>query len=110
MHKILISPYKKIFYIRWKLLSTRSDHNIVFDQELNGRLNVLEFRDAIKRFILNNIVLNCHVEDINGQLYWRKNTNYSELEYLENNQTNEEILSYIQEPFDLENKPLYRFR
>ena len=110
MPQMLLSPYNKIFYIEWKLNPNRSDYNIVFDQDLNGQLDIPRLANAIRRFISEYIVLNSHVGDRNGELYWVSNAEIYELEYIEEQLTNEVILSYIQKPFNLHQGPLYRFR
>lgn len=110
MTQMLLSPYNKIFYIEWKLNPNRSDYNIVFDQELNGQLDIPRLANAIRRFISEYIVLNSHVGDRNGELYWVSNAEIYELEYIKEQLTNEVILSYIQKPFNLKQGPLYRFR
>ena len=73
MYKIPVSPYSKIFYNEWKLDQNRSDYNIVFDQELDGALNVVRLKNAIKRFIEDYLLFNSHIKQENGELYWVKN-------------------------------------
>jgi len=40
MWKLLLSPFHKIFFYEWKLDPYRSDYNIVWDQELRGKLDL----------------------------------------------------------------------
>ncbi|MBN8523502.1 MAG: AMP-binding protein, partial [Rickettsiales bacterium] len=109
MYQILLSPYSRIFYNEWKLNPNRTDYHIVFDQELEGVLDVKRLRNAIKRLISEYVILNSHIEKINEELYWTKNSTVRELEYFDCNLTVIEILSYVKEPFNLEKGPLYRF-
>jgi len=109
MYKILLSPYSKIFYNEWKLDQNRSDYNIVFDQSFQGVIDISRLNDALKRFVSDYVLLNSHVTEENGELYWVKNKILYELECFKGNFSNQDILTYIQAPFDLTKGPLYRF-
>ena len=54
MIEALLSPYSQIFYNDWKINSNRSDHNIVFDQFLKGKLDI-EINDNGKGISEKNI-------------------------------------------------------
>src|ERR1700733_238257 len=109
MYQILVSPYAEIFYTEWKLDPNRSNYNHVSDQNLNGNIDILRLNNAIKRFISEYVILNSHIEDKDGELYWVKNSEIYELEYFEHELTNKEIFLYIQKPFNLNKGGLYRF-
>ena len=109
MVETLLSPYSKIFYNEWRLDPNRSDYNIVFDQNLEGEINIQTLNKAIKRFVNDYIIFNSHVEDKNGKIYWIKNYQIYGVEYFKNKLSNNDILKYILKPFNLESGPLYRF-
>ena len=105
-----LSPYSTTFYNEWKLCPDRSDYNLVFDQSLSGTLNISKLNYVIKRFISDYIIFNSHIENENDNLYWVKNNKIHQIEFFEQKLSNKEILSYIQNAFNLETGPLYRFR
>lgn len=98
-----------MFYDEWKLDNKRTDYNIVFDQSLEGELDITRLKNAINRFVSDYIVLDSHIRNKDGNLYWIQNYKKYELEYFNEPQAEMNILGYIQKPFDLENGPLYRF-
>jgi len=103
-----LSPYSKVFYNEWKLFPARIDYNIVFDQNLYGYINTNHLLESVKRCLSDYVIFNCHVEEKNSELHWVKNKCIFDLEYITRKVTNEEILLYVKEPFDLEKGPLYR--
>mgnify|MGYP000098976600 FL=1 len=105
----LVSPYSYIFYNEWKLNQDQTDYNVVFDQSLEGEINVQTLNEAIKRFVNDHIIFNSHIEDRGGKLYWVKNYKIHELDYFKNKLSDNDILKYISRAFDLEGGPLYRF-
>ena len=109
MSQALLSPYHKIFYMEWKIDPSRSDYNIVFDQTLNGPINVPRLAKAVRHLISEHVVFNSHVEEKGGTLYWKINNKIYELKYIENQLPNDVIWLYIKEPFNLSQGPLYRF-
>ncbi|MDD9335736.1 MAG: hypothetical protein PV347_06995 [Rickettsiaceae bacterium] len=107
MYRVLLSPYTRIFYTEWKLDQNRSDYNIVFDQNLNGNIDILRLNNAIKRFISDYVILNSHIEDKNEELYWVKNNKIYGVEFFEKKLSSKDIFAYIQKPFNLEEGPLF---
>lgn len=106
MYEIPLSPYSMIFYNEWKLNPNRSDYNIIFNQELDGNLDIDRLDKAIKRLISENIIFNSHVvtKDIRS-VFWVPNDLITGINY-----NNKNINSLSQEePFDIEKGPLYRF-
>ena len=109
-YKIKLSPYAKIFYTEWLLDPSSSRYNLLTDQTLHGNLNLDKLREALKKYISEHVILNSHIQDINGDPYWVKNNTVNELEYSENPASTQELLSYAARSFDLHNEPLYRFK
>lgn len=104
-----VSPYTKTFYIEWELNKKRKDYNVSLDQSLFGKLNKAKLNLAIQRLVSDVLVLHSHIENIDGECYWVKNS-------LENAQlldrgkfTHEKIYADIIEPFDLNTGPVFRF-
>ncbi|MEI8054739.1 MAG: amino acid adenylation domain-containing protein [bacterium] len=110
MYKIKLSPYAKIFYTEWLLAPASSRYNLSIDQTLYGDLDVERLRTALKRYVVEHVLLNSHIQDVNGKYYWVKNDSVIELEYSENPVNTSELLSYVASSFDLHNGPLYRFK
>ena len=110
MYKIKLSPYAKIFYTEWLLDPSGCRYNLSIDQTLYGTLDVDRLRVALKRYVAECVLLNSHVQDINGEPYLVKNDSVIELEYLDGPVSLSGLSSYISRSFDLHNEPLYRFR
>ncbi|WP_186644141.1 non-ribosomal peptide synthetase [Fluviispira vulneris] len=108
-NKILLTPFQKTFYFEWKLDPTRTDYHMVLDQVLEGDLDILRLNIALKRIISNYYILNSHIEEDNDEYYWVKNNEISELSYFKNVINFSEVKKFIEEGFDLENGPLYRY-
>ncbi len=114
MSEALLSPYSEVFYNQWKIDKNRTDYNIVFDQNLKGDLDVVRLKQAVLRFIDGNLIFNSHiVENIKGELCWKKNNKIEEIDFFANKESeiisNKRLLDYISAPFNLETGPLYRF-
>jgi amino acid adenylation domain-containing protein/non-ribosomal peptide synthase protein (TIGR01720 family) len=109
MYNILLSPYSKLFHIEWKLDQKRYDYNIVFDQQLHGKINISKLNNAIQRFVTEYIILNSHIKEIKEKLYWVENKENFGLEFFNAPLSDEKISAYICQPFDLEKGPLLRF-
>lgn len=109
--EISLSPYSKVFFNEWKLNPERSDYNIVFDQNLQGKLDISKLTGALVRFVLEHLLCNSHIKEGKDEIaFWVKNSEVYGLQYFQSNKlTNQEILKYIQEPFNLELGLLYRF-
>lgn len=110
MYKILISPYSRTFYNEWKINPKRSDYNIVFDQNLEGSLDLERLNRAFKRFVSDHIILNSYIENQDEELYWVPNKTIYGLEYCKEPLKSKDLLTFIASPFDLENGPLYRLK
>lgn len=108
-YQIPLSPYAEILYTEWKIQPLRSDYNIVFDQMLEGHLDKIKLDRAVKRLLSEYLLLNSHIKENGENLFWVKNKEFYEIEYFDNILTNQKILTYVQEPFDLNAGPLYRF-
>lgn len=112
MYKIKLSPYAKIFYTEWLLDSNSCRYNLTIDQTFYGDLDVYRLRIALKRYVLEHVLLNSHIQNDNGELYWVKNDYVCELEYSINFSPTDKIslLQYVMQRFDLYDGPLYRFK
>ena len=110
MYKIKLSPYAKIFYTEWQLNPDSSVYNIVVDQVLYGILEVERLRKALRRYVLENVLLNSHIREIGSEPCWVRNDNIYELEYVDSAISKSELLTFVRERFDLYSGPLYRFK
>lgn len=110
-YKIKLTPYAKTFHTEWLLKPDSYQYNMLSaDQILYGQLDVARLREALKRYVAEHVLLNSHIQAINGELYWVKNSAIDELECVDNPTSEAELLAYVQKPFDLYNGPLYRFK
>ena len=109
MFNVPLSPYANIFFQEWKLDPKRCDYNIIFDQEFETEINISRLDKAIKRYISQYVIFNSHVLEQEGKLLWVNNPELYGLEILNSQVTNSEILSYVQQAFNLEKGPLYKF-
>jgi len=106
---IRLSPYQRTFYVEWKLNPERYDYNIVIDQEMEGTIDAHHLNLSISRFIQDHVLFNSHVIEKNDVLYWTKNSQLFPLDHFANSLSNQELLNYVQNAFDIESGPLYRF-
>jgi hypothetical protein len=109
MYRIKLSFYAKIFYIEWRLNPNNYRYNMVMDQILYGELDIARLRNALKRYIAEHVILNSHVEEINGEAYWVRNNSIVELEYAEDLKDSE-VLAFAIRGFDVNQGQLYRFK
>ncbi|MHB9147483.1 MAG: condensation domain-containing protein, partial [Candidatus Amoebophilus sp.] len=109
MNHLLLAPYSKIHYYKWKLEHHRSDYYLVIDQELSGNLDIPRLAQAAQRFIIDHVLFNSHVAEQEGNLYWVENPKVAELAHFEELTDNSAIITHIQQPFNLAQGPLYRF-
>ena len=111
MHQIKLSPYAKTFYNEWLLDPTSSRYNITSaDQTLFGSLDIERLRRALKRYVAGYVLLNSHIQVLDGEPYWVENEAIHELEYSDEPVNQAELLNYISRSFDLCCGPLYRFK
>jgi amino acid adenylation domain-containing protein/thioester reductase-like protein len=110
MYKIRLSPYAKIFYTEWLLDPDSSRYNVSYAQILHGKLDANRLKKALIRYVNDHLLLNSHIQEINGEPYWVKNTDISELEYFDYPISYVELLKYVTNKFDLYNGHLYRFK
>ena len=109
MKNIQLNPFQKTFYFEWKINPSRTDYHMVLDQILEGNLDITRLNDALKRIIYGYYLFNSHIEEKYGKYYWVQNSNIIDLKYDENKSSLWDIKEFIEEPFDLEKGPLYRF-
>ena len=110
MYKIRLSPFADIFYTEWLLNRDSFRYNLVIDQVLYGELDVDRLKNALKKYIGDHVVINSHIQEINGKPYWVKNEDIIELEYSNHPINSDELFKYITNRFDLHRGPLYRFK
>ncbi len=103
---IIASPYTRTFWIEYKLNPKRSDYNIVFEQSVEGKLDVSRLQKAFIRMVQENVLLNSHLMEKDEILYWEINDVIHPLAMYENLKKQEEFVTI---PFNLEAGPLYRF-
>ena len=110
MYKIKLSPYAKIFYTEWLLDPTSFRYNVAYVQILHGKLDVLRLSTALKKYVNDHLLLNSHIQEIDGEPHWIKNASINELEYVDQPISESELLAYVTNKFDLYSGPLYRFK
>jgi surfactin family lipopeptide synthetase A len=108
--KIKLSPYAKLFYIEWLLSPQSYRYNVTFAQRLFGNMDEQRLKGALKRYVEEHLLLNSHVQEINGEEFWIKNDAIWELEYFSEPLDDVALLNYVMEPFEIQRGPLYRFR
>ncbi|WP_242438572.1 condensation domain-containing protein [Coxiella burnetii] len=106
MKRIVASPYVQAFWIEYQRNPLRYDYNMVADQTVIGDLDIEQLRQAGIRCVKEHVLLNSHLVEQNGQLYWEENTEIYPLEIYDGD---EKELEFVLRPFDLEKGPLYRF-
>lgn len=111
MYQIKLTPYATTFYTEWLLEPTGARYNMVMaDQVLYGELDIAKLRKALKRYVSEHVLLNSHIQELQGEPYWVKNDSICELEYSECSAKKSELLQYVARPFNLYKGPLYRFK
>ena len=108
-YKVKLSPYHKTFYYEWIINPKRTDYHIVIDQIVTGNLDIKRLETALEQLIIEFTLMNSHIVNENDELYWIKNDKINNLIYIETNNYDNQLHKYIEEPFDLEKGPLYRF-
>lgn len=108
--QIKLSPYAKMFYVEWLINPISTRYNMIFMDELTGDIDIARLEQSIHRYIRDHWLLHSHIENKEGELYWIQNNNITGLEYYEGKATNEELLTYINHPFDLQKDQLCRFK
>ena len=73
MYKIKLSPYAKIFYTEWLLNPDSFRYNVPYVQTLYGKLDRHRLKKALIRYINDHLLLNSHIQEIDGEPYWGKN-------------------------------------
>ncbi len=110
MYKIKLSPYANIFCTEWQLNPDSSVYNIVMDQMLYGVLDLERLREALKKYVLEQVLLNSHIQEIGGEPHWVRNDSIYELEYVDGPVSKSELLAFVRKKFELYSGPLYRFK
>lgn len=108
-YKFELSEYHQIFYNEWKLDPQAIKYNIVFDQSIIGSLNLEKIVYTFRKLVSEHVILNSHIEEINGFPYWVKNSSINDVAiYDEASKSN--IYKFVSKKFNLNSdEPLYRF-
>ena len=109
MYEILLSPYAKTFFVEWKLNPNRSDYNIAFEQKFDSAIDVKRMEKAITRFVSDYIILNSHIKEKKGELFWVKNRKICRMEFLVDDYLIDPLMLNKKSLFNLEVGPLYKF-
>lgn len=109
MYKIPLSPYSKIFYYEWLIHPKSSRHNMCLTQILHGTLDIEYAKATFKRYVADHVLMNSHIKNSEECFNWVINDLIYEVDYSENFNYHD-TLKYINESFDLEKGPLYRFK
>lgn len=112
---IQLTPYAKDFYDAWLLDPSDAQYNMVCaDHVLDGLLDVTRLICALKRYVAERLLFNCHIQTIEGVPCWVEHNNEpnnnSLLDYSEKVLDQAALLTYVNQPFDLHHGPLYRFQ
>lgn len=73
---ILASPYTKLFWTEYQINSASIDFNIVFNQSIYGELDLARLSKALYNLVNDFTLLNSHLVNIDGILYWKKKFKY----------------------------------
>ena len=104
---ILASPYTQIFWNEYQINQHRFDYNLVFDNFIEGALDIALLSASLNQLIADYILLDSHLACNKGSLFWQKNDSITPLTHLDNDQ--QAIQKFVQQPFSLDKGPLYRF-
>ena len=104
--KIIASPFGRLFWNEYQLSPDRNDYNIVFDQKIVGDLDIDHLSNALRQLVKDQVLLNSHLIEESGQLYWQNNEFIAELQLFKNTSFEKD---FVEQPFNLEKGPLYRF-
>lgn len=108
--KIKLTPYAKIFYVEWLLDPESVRNNLIIMDELHGDIDINRLRHAVKRYIEECLLLHSHLEICDAEPYWVQNAEIVGLDYSDFAASNEELLTYINRPFNLYKDQLCRFK
>jgi len=104
--RIALSPYSKVFWMEYQLDPLRTDYHMLFDHELTGDLDIDRLDHSLQCFIQDHLLINSHIVSISGDLFWESNKCVFPMCFFD---TLDEIEGFIQQPFNLEQGPLYRY-
>ncbi len=95
-NNIKLSPFQKTFYFEWKLNPSRTDYHMVLDHLLEGNLDIVRLNLALKKMISEYFILNSHIEEKNGEYYWKLNDKIFDIKYIENFTNLSKIKNFIE--------------
>lgn len=105
MKRIKLTPYQSIFYYEWLSNPSRSDYNIVADNNISGELDQKRLFDSFKKIINEHFVFQNYIVNHEDGIFWqRREPTSEEALFVYHNQplSNEDISRLVSEPFNLE--------
>ncbi len=106
VNRIPLSPYSKVFWVEHQLDPLRIDYHMLFDHELVGNVDIEQLDHALQRYFQDHVLLNSHIVSLSGDLFWELNEHVFPMSFFD---TLDQLENFIQQPFDLEQGPLYRY-
>ncbi|MBH2663716.1 amino acid adenylation domain-containing protein [Serratia ureilytica] len=106
MEEIPVSPYSKVFIDEYDRHPEGCNYNVLVLQRIEGALDPIRLQAALNALVQDHVLLNSHIHERNGELYWRRNDAIHPLQHY----TDRTLLTQvIRQPFDIYRGPLYRW-
>lgn len=100
------SLYTHFFWNEYQLNPKRNDYNLIYDFNIFGSLDVKKLELSLFNIIKSVVLLNCHLINIEGSIYWEKNESIEKLRIFQSLNPKQK---FIEDSFNLKEGPLYRF-
>ena len=82
------------------------NYNVLVLQRIEGALDPIRLQAALNALVQDHVLLNSHIHEQDGELYWRRNDAIHPLQHY----TDRTLLTQvIRRPFDIYRGPLYRW-
>ncbi|MGQ8888361.1 condensation domain-containing protein [Serratia sp. TSA_105.2] len=106
MEEIPVSPYSKVFIDEYDRHPEGCNYNVLVLQQIEGALDPIRLQAALNALVQDHVLLNSHIHEQDGELYWRRNDAIHPLQHY----TDRTLLTQvIRRPFDIYRGPLYRW-
>lgn len=106
MEEIPVSPYSKVFIDEYDRYPEGCNYNVLVLQRIEGALDPIRLQAALNALVQDHVLLNSHIHEQDGELYWRRNDAIHPLQHY----TDRTLLTQvIRRPFDIYRGPLYRW-
>ncbi|MGP2835812.1 amino acid adenylation domain-containing protein [Serratia nevei] len=106
MEEIPVSPYSKVFIDEYDRHPEGCNYNVLVLQRIEGALDPIRLQAALNALVQDHVLLNSHIHEQDGELYWRRNDAIHPLQHY----TDRTLLTQvIRRPFDIYRGPLYRW-